>query len=150
MAETISAVMSPVLVTRCGSEQSKYSASPTEKLSLNSYNMLNYLADGDLAGARVEARRFTVMRTYLEDYDDKHVYGTLGSYLAGFTMEKLGEASSAMRPCLPARCWRAFRTPSFSRPSWRRSRSPPASIQFTSQSYFLWEMRSGSLRRRTV
>jgi hypothetical protein len=75
----------------------KYSASPAEKLSLNSFNMLNYLSEGNLSGARVEARRFTVMRTYLNDYDGKHVYGTMGAYLAGFTMEKLGELSSAMR-----------------------------------------------------
>ncbi len=75
----------------------KYSASAAEKLSLNSFNMLNYLSTGDLSGARVEARRFTVMRTYLENYDSEHVYGTMGAYLAGFVMEKRGEYSSAMR-----------------------------------------------------
>lgn len=75
----------------------KYVASPTEKLSLNAFNMLNYLAMDDLAGARVEARRFTAMQSYLKDFDPDHAYGTLGSYLAGFVFEALGDPTSALR-----------------------------------------------------
>ncbi len=75
----------------------KYVTSPTEKLSLNAFNMLNYLAEGDLAGARIEARRFTTMQSYLKQFDPENAYGTLGSYLAGFTMEMLGEPTSALR-----------------------------------------------------
>lgn len=75
----------------------RYRSSPTEKLSLNGFNMANYLAQGDLAGARVEARRFSVMEKYLSDFDPKSAHVAFGSYLAGFTLERLGEPGSAMR-----------------------------------------------------
>jgi len=75
----------------------KYVTSPTEKLSINAFNMLNYLARSDAAGARVEARRFTTMQSYLKQFDPEHAYGTLGSYLAGFTMETLGDPTAALR-----------------------------------------------------
>ena len=39
----------------------KYKTTPTEKLSLNAINLINYLAQGDLEGATIEAKRFTVM-----------------------------------------------------------------------------------------
>jgi uncharacterized protein len=75
----------------------KYKASPIEKLSLNAMNMCNYLAKGDLSGAGIEARRFTVMRRYMQDYDPEHVYGAFGSYLAGFVAERSGNVDSALR-----------------------------------------------------
>ena len=75
----------------------KYRSSPTEKLALNGFNMLNYLAEGDLAGSRVEARRFTVMQQYLNSFDPETAHVAFGSYIAGFTLEKLGEPNSAMR-----------------------------------------------------
>ncbi len=75
----------------------KYRSSPTEKLALNSFNMLNYLAVADLSGSRVEARRFSVMQKYLSDFDPGSAHVAFGSYLAGFTLEKLGEYESAMR-----------------------------------------------------
>lgn len=75
----------------------KYQAPAIEKLSINSVNMLNYLARGDLNGARVEAKRFTVMRNYLRDTNPDRSYCAFGSYLAGFTMEQLGETDSALR-----------------------------------------------------
>jgi len=75
----------------------KYVASATEKLALNAFNMMNYLAESDLAGARVEARRFTTMQNYMKQFDPEHAYGTLGSYLSGFTMESLGDPTSALR-----------------------------------------------------
>jgi hypothetical protein len=76
---------------------SKYQTTPAEKLSLNALNLLNYLARGDLAGAAVEARRFTVMRQYLLAYDPDHAHGAFGSYLAGFVFERLREPDRALR-----------------------------------------------------
>jgi hypothetical protein len=78
-------------------DATKFKASPTEKLSLNAMNMCNYLTRGDLNGAKVEAKRFTVMRKYLSDYDPEHEHGAFGSYLAGFVHEKLGEPDAALR-----------------------------------------------------
>ncbi len=75
----------------------KYKTSPTEKLSLNAMNMCNYLARGDLDGAKIEAKRFTVMRKYLSDYDPEHEHGAFGSYLAGFVYERLGSPDEALR-----------------------------------------------------
>ena len=74
-----------------------YHASPVEKLALNSMNMLNYLAVSDLAGARVEAKRFTVMSDYLADNEPDSVSGAAGAYLAGFVFERLGEPGTAIR-----------------------------------------------------
>ncbi len=73
-----------------------YKTPPTERLALNALNMVNYLATGDLQGAGVEARRFTVSRNYLESLDET-VHGAFGSYLAGFVFEKLGEPERALR-----------------------------------------------------
>ena len=76
---------------------SPYKISPIERLSLNALNILNYLAVGDLSGARVEAKRFTVMRKFLQDTDPDHAHGAIGSYLAGFVHEQLGEYGPALR-----------------------------------------------------
>ena len=73
-----------------------YKISPVERLSLNSINILNYLAEGDLRGARVEVRRFTTMRNFLKEYEPQNAHGAIGSYLAGFVLEQLGEGDSAM------------------------------------------------------
>lgn len=74
-----------------------YRISPIERLSLNAMNILNYLAVGDLRGARVEAKRFTVMRNYLKDTKPNYAHGAIGSYLAGFVHEQLDEGGRAMR-----------------------------------------------------
>jgi len=76
---------------------SPYKISPVERLSLNTLNMLNFLAVGDLSGARVEARRFGVIRKFLEDTAPDHAHGAIGSYLSGFVHEKLGETGPALR-----------------------------------------------------
>jgi len=73
-----------------------YEMPPTEQLVLNAVNMLNYLALGDLRSAAVEARRFTVMREYLEAMGLPH-QASFGAYLAGLTFEKLGEGDRALR-----------------------------------------------------
>lgn len=82
----------------------KYRAPPSEKLVLNAYNLLNYLLQGDLSGARVEAKRFTVMHEYLSGHDRADgegdvvlPHGAFGSWLAGFVFEHLGERDTALR-----------------------------------------------------
>ena len=59
--------------------------------------MLNYLAMADLQGAAVEARRYQVMRDYLENLGIDHPRGRIGAYLAGFIFEHLGESGRALR-----------------------------------------------------
>lgn len=75
-----------------------YKSPPYEKLMINTMNMVNYLVRGDLAGGRVEARRFTVMQNYLKGHEGAAaaLLGP-GSYLAGFIFEKSGEPQSALR-----------------------------------------------------
>jgi len=77
----------------------RYQAPPYEKLLINTLNMLNYLEQHDLNGARVEARRLAVMQKYYRDVlgqPDNPVLG-VGSLLAGFTYEKSGETDEALR-----------------------------------------------------
>ncbi|MBI3784720.1 MAG: hypothetical protein HY270_15110 [Deltaproteobacteria bacterium] len=75
-----------------------YRTPPTERLSVNAINMLNYLAVGDLDGAAVEARRFQVMRDYLAAQNiQADRPAALGTYLAGFTFEHRGEGDRALR-----------------------------------------------------
>ncbi|MCF7957490.1 MAG: hypothetical protein K9M57_03470 [Phycisphaerae bacterium] len=76
-----------------------YKASPTERLALNAFNLLNYLSLEDLGGATVEARRFTVGREYLDSLESQKgkTHGAFGSYMAGFVFEQQGEADRALR-----------------------------------------------------
>jgi hypothetical protein len=77
----------------------KYQAPPHEKLLVNTLDMLNYLEQHDLNGARIEARRLAVMQKYIADdlhERDSAVLG-LGAFLAGFTFEKSGRADEALR-----------------------------------------------------
>lgn len=92
----------------------KFKTSPTEKLSINAMNLCNYLVRGDLSGAKVEAKRFTVMRNYMRDYDPEHEHNAFGSYLAGFVYEQLGQADEALRyydEALQARDFSSLRAP---------------------------------------
>ena len=75
-----------------------YKAPPSERLSLNAVNLLNYLAQGNLDGAAVEARRFQTMREFLESQriDDPRV-AAFGAYLAGFVFDRKGEPDRALR-----------------------------------------------------
>ncbi len=88
----------------------KFKTSPTEKLSLNAMNLINYLVRGDLSGAKVEAKRFTVMRNYLRDYDPENEHGAFGSYLAGYVHERQGNYDEALRYYDEALTEREFRT----------------------------------------
>ncbi|MET0342190.1 MAG: hypothetical protein ABW252_14390 [Polyangiales bacterium] len=76
-----------------------YKARPFEKLFVNTLNMVNYLAQGNLQGAKVEARRLAVMQSYLTQVEDDPAATLLGpgSYLAGFIFERAGEYDEALR-----------------------------------------------------
>jgi hypothetical protein len=75
-----------------------YPAPPYEKLLINTMNMMNYLARGDLSGARVEARRFATMQKFIDTHESHgEALSGPGSYLAGFTFEKSGDAGEALR-----------------------------------------------------
>lgn len=79
-------------------ESGPYKAPAYEKLMINTMNMVNYLAQGDLEGSRVEARRLAVMQQYIESKKDpSEGLNGPGSYLAGFTFEKSGKATEALR-----------------------------------------------------
>jgi tetratricopeptide (TPR) repeat protein len=75
-----------------------YKAPAYEKLFINTMNMLSYLTRGDLSGARVEARRFSVMRKFIAEHQDPSLslLGP-GSYFAGFISEKSGDPQEALR-----------------------------------------------------
>jgi len=73
-----------------------YRAPGYEKLLINSLNLMNYLAMGDLEGARVEARRLAVMQDFLKKKEDETALVGLGSLLAGFTFEKSGKNDEAI------------------------------------------------------
>ena len=77
----------------------KYQAPPYEKLLINVLNMMNYLETGDLNGARIEARRMSVMDKYLVDqlHEDNNAVLGLGSFLAGLTYEKSGDFDEGLR-----------------------------------------------------
>lgn len=74
-----------------------YKAPTYEKLMINTMNMVNYLVRGDLNGAKIEARRLSVMQRYVSEHEG-HGESLLGpgSYFAGFTFEKSGEAQEAL------------------------------------------------------
>ncbi len=77
----------------------RYQAPPYEKLMINTLNMVNYLEQRDLNGARVEARRLSVMQRYYRDkleQKNNPVLG-LGGLLAGFVFEKSGDTDEALR-----------------------------------------------------
>lgn len=73
-----------------------YKAPAYEKLLINTINLMNYLALGDLVGAKVEARRLAIMQKYLRDSEDETALLGLGSYLAGFAFEKGGQPGEAL------------------------------------------------------
>ena len=75
-----------------------YRAPAYEKLLVNTVNMQCYLARGDLGGARVEARRLSVLERYFHDTGDagQSLMGP-GDYLAGFIFEKSGQPQVALR-----------------------------------------------------
>ncbi len=75
-----------------------YKAPFYEKLLINTQNMVNYLRQSDLNGARIEARRLAVMQTFIADHEGQgaQLIGP-GSYLAGFIFEKSNQPQEALR-----------------------------------------------------
>lgn len=81
-------------------EAGPYRAPPHERLLLNAMNMVNFMARGEHAGARVEARRFDLLqRFFLDDGSRKLIYDVLGlgNYLAGAAFEAGGDYRGAVR-----------------------------------------------------
>ncbi len=79
-------------------DATQYKAAPYEKLLLNTLNIVNYLARGDVSGAKVEARRLTVNQRFLKDEEGRRKsMMALGNYLAGFAFEMDGDDGEAMR-----------------------------------------------------
>ncbi len=75
-----------------------YQAPPFEKVLINTINMQNFLANRDLNGARVEARRLAIIQKYLADNENGAVsLNAPGSYLAGFVFERSGRPDIALR-----------------------------------------------------
>jgi uncharacterized protein len=75
-----------------------YRAPAYEKLLVNTMDMMNYLARGNLEGARIEARRMSVLTEYFKNSRDaSKAFVAPGSYLAGFIFEKSGQADEALR-----------------------------------------------------
>ena len=77
----------------------RYVAPPYEKLLINTINMINYLETNDLSGAKVEARRLSVVQKYVRaqlQETNNSILG-LGGFLAGFVYEKSGDADEALR-----------------------------------------------------
>lgn len=65
-----------------------YKAPPYERLYLNVLNMINFLVTRDFEGARVEARRFSIMETFFEDEENvTPIAVALGNYLGGVAFE---------------------------------------------------------------
>jgi tetratricopeptide (TPR) repeat protein len=75
-----------------------YRAPAYEKLLVNTINMQCYLARGDLGGAKIEARRLSVLERFFHDTGDagEALMGP-GDYLAGFIFEKSGQPQEALR-----------------------------------------------------
>jgi hypothetical protein len=73
-----------------------YKGPAYEKLMVNTVNLVNYLALADTTGARVEARRLSVMQKYVKEHEEETGLLGLGSYLAGFAFEKGGDRDEAL------------------------------------------------------
>jgi hypothetical protein len=75
-----------------------YRAPAYEKLLVNTMNLQSYLARANLSGARVEARRMSVLNQYFKNAGEgSKAFVGPGSYLAGFVFEKSGSPDEAMR-----------------------------------------------------
>ncbi|TDP73717.1 hypothetical protein DFR33_10549 [Bradymonas sediminis] len=104
---SLSNVDSIDLATYLYSDDAKDYVPPAyERLLLNTLNMINYLAIGDIQGAKVESRRFSLMeKFFLDDEETSLLNGilALGNYLGGATFEHARDYSEAAR--LYSRAW---------------------------------------------
>jgi len=76
-----------------------YKAPAYEKLLLNTMNMINYLVQNNVSGAKVEARRFLINRKFVQRTEEQKQKSmlALGSYLAGLSFEMAGDENQAIR-----------------------------------------------------
>jgi len=75
-----------------------YKGTPYEKAMINTMNMVNYLARHDLNGARIEARRLSIIQKYLrENKSPASGVNAPGGYVAGFVFERSGKPNIALR-----------------------------------------------------
>lgn len=75
-----------------------YRSAPYEKVMVNTMNMLNYLVRRDLNGARIEARRMSIIQKYLTDNENPaQEMNAPGGYIAGFVFERSGRPDIALR-----------------------------------------------------
>lgn len=76
----------------------KYTAPAYERLYLNALNMVNFLALRDYEGARVEARRFSIIeKFFLDSNQGLPVALALGNYLGGVAFEAGRDYETAAR-----------------------------------------------------
>jgi len=78
----------------------RYRAPPYERFLLNSLNTVNFLAIRDWEGAKVEARRFTILEQFFVDEKNKDVLpGSVGfgNYLGAVAFEAAGDYREAAR-----------------------------------------------------
>ena len=78
-----------------------YRAPAYERMLLNVFNMVNFLAMGDFQGAKVEARRFRLLEEFYTDEQSDavvlHEVLALGNYLSGAAFEASREYDIAIR-----------------------------------------------------
>ncbi|QQR89999.1 MAG: hypothetical protein IPJ88_17860 [Myxococcales bacterium] len=74
-----------------------YQAPAYEKIMINTANMINYLCQGNFSGARIEARRFATMQSFLRNQDPELVAPlALGNTIAGLSFEASGDIATAL------------------------------------------------------
>lgn len=89
-----------ILSVTYSADAGDYQAPPHERLLLNTMNMINFLAMGQGDSARVEARRFDVMKSYYLDTEPDEVLTDilgLGNYVAGVAFEEDESFREAVR-----------------------------------------------------
>jgi hypothetical protein len=92
-----------------------YRAPAYERLLLNTLNMVNFIAIGDLEGAKVEARRFTILEQFFLDNEEPAILSgilSLGNYVAGAVFEHSRDYQGAARYYSRAYFY-GIRSPSF-------------------------------------
>lgn len=81
-------------------DASNYRAPAYERLLLNTLNMVNFLALGDLESARVEARRFELIESFFVEEASEPIRDDLratGHFLSGAAFEHSGDLTQAVR-----------------------------------------------------
>lgn len=73
-----------------------YKAPAYEKLMINTFGIIGYLAQQKLQDAKVEGRRLAIVQKVLKDNEEDMTMLGVGSYLAGFAFEKSGSPEEAL------------------------------------------------------